>query len=294
LTNLFKEAGTYRLVAEELTRQGGPRFQYHLMLETLPGGFSLGTAIERASVPAGDTCEIEVKAQRRDYDGPIQLALAGLDELPADGREHGVEMHGLQARPVRFHVLGARGTGVAELAAQHQEGLAVDDQLLCVAVFFQAGRRGRRQRGGKQQGGSGEQVFHRGPSGIGSLWGFAGIGLLAGGAIGHYAGTRVTFAGYKRTITVAYLLHGATYMLFSQAESYAAALVLMMFSRVGMAVTTVLNNAQLLRHTPNEFRGRVFSTMESIRWSVMIVSMAAAGIAHGDVTAAASPCSAGR
>lgn len=125
----------------------------------------------------------------------------------------------------------------------------------------------------------GEQVFHRGPSGIGSLWGFAGIGLLAGGAIGHYAGTRVTFAGYKRTITVSYLLHGAAYMLFSQAESYAAALVLMMFSRVGMAVTTVLNNAQLLRHTPNQFRGRVFSTMESIRWSVMIVSMAAAGIA---------------
>ena len=125
----------------------------------------------------------------------------------------------------------------------------------------------------------GEQVFHRGPSGIGSLWGFAGIGLLAGGAIGHYAGTRVTFAGYKRTITVSYLLHGAAYMFFSQAESYALALVMMMFSRVGMAVTTVLNNAQLLRHTPNEFRGRVFSTMESIRWSVMIVSMAAAGIA---------------
>jgi predicted acyltransferase len=52
-----------------------------------------------------------------------------------------------------------------------------------------------------------------------------------------------------------------------------------MFSRIGMAVTTVLNNAQLLRHTPDEFRGRVFGTMESIRWSVMIVSMAAAGIA---------------
>ena len=58
-----------------------------------------------------------------------------------------------------------------------------------------------------------------------------------------------------------------------------AALVFMMFSRVGMAVTSVLNNAQLLRHTPDKFRGRVFSTMESIRWSVMIVSMAAAGIA---------------
>jgi MFS family permease len=125
----------------------------------------------------------------------------------------------------------------------------------------------------------GEQVFHRGPSGIGSIWGFAGIGLLIGGAIGHFAGRRTSFAGYKRTVTLSYLLHGAAYMLFSQVESYAAALVFMMFSRVGMAVTSVLNNAQLLRHTPNQFRGRVFSTMESIRWSVMIVSMAAAGIA---------------
>lgn len=125
----------------------------------------------------------------------------------------------------------------------------------------------------------GEQVFHRGASGIGSIWGFAGIGLLIGGAVGHVVGRRVNFAGYKRTVTLSYLLHGAAYMLFSQAESYAAALVLMMFSRVGMAVVSVLNNAQLLRHTPDQFRGRVFSTMESIRWSVMIVSMAAAGIA---------------
>ena len=102
---------------------------------------------------------------------------------------------------------------------------------------------------------------------------------LIGGAIGHVTGRAVSFGGYKRTVTLSYLLHGAAYMLFSQAESYAAALVFMMFSRVGMAVTSVLNNAQLLRHTPDQFRGRVFSTMESIRWSVMIVSMSAAGIA---------------
>ena len=125
----------------------------------------------------------------------------------------------------------------------------------------------------------GEQVFHRGASGIGSIWGFAGIGLLLGGAAGHVAGRRLGFAGYKMAVTVSYLVHGATYMLFSQAESYAAALVWMMFSRVGMAVTSVLNNFQLLRHTPDQFRGRVFATMESLRWSVMIVSMAGAGIA---------------
>jgi MFS family permease len=125
----------------------------------------------------------------------------------------------------------------------------------------------------------GEQVFHRGAEGIGSLSGFAGLGLLAGGAVGHLAGRRVSFRGYKRVVTVSYIVHGVTYMLFSQAATYWLALVTMMLSRVGMSTTTVLNSAQLLRHTPDRFRGRVFATMESLRWSVMIVSMAAAGIA---------------
>jgi MFS family permease len=125
----------------------------------------------------------------------------------------------------------------------------------------------------------GEQVFHRGAAGIGAIWGFAGIGLMLGGATGHLVGRHADFAGYKRAVTISYVVHGLTYMLFSQVESYTAALVCMMFSRVGMAVTSVLNNSQLLRHTPDQFRGRVFSTLESLRWSVMIVSMAAAGIA---------------
>ena len=125
----------------------------------------------------------------------------------------------------------------------------------------------------------GEQVFHRGPAGIGGIWGFAGIGLLAGGTVAHLAGRRASFANYKRAITISYIAHGAAYMVFSQASTYGLALVAMMFSRVGMAVTSVLNNFQLLRHTPDEFRGRVFATMESLRWSTMIVSMAAAGIA---------------
>lgn len=125
----------------------------------------------------------------------------------------------------------------------------------------------------------GDRVFHRGAEGIGSLSGFAGIGLLIGGAVGHLAGRRVSFAGYKRIVTLAYMAHGLAYMAFSQAGSFGLALLLMMASRVGMSATTVLNSAQLLRHTPDQFRGRVFATMESLRWSVMIVSMAAAGIA---------------
>ena len=117
------------------------------------------------------------------------------------------------------------------------------------------------------------------PLRIGAIWGFAGIGLLIGGSIGHVAGHHTNYAGYKRAVTISYLVHGFAYMLFSQAESFLAALICMMFSRVGMAVTSVLNNSQLLHHTPNQFRGRIFAALESIRWPVMIVSMAAAGIA---------------
>ncbi len=125
----------------------------------------------------------------------------------------------------------------------------------------------------------GEQVFHRGAEGIGTIWGFAGIGLLTGGAIGHLLGRRIGFEGYKRAVTVSYLVHGAAYVAFSQANLYAAALMLILLSRVGMAVTTVLNNYQLLQWTPDQFRGRVFATLESLRWTTMLFSMAAAGVA---------------
>jgi MFS family permease len=124
----------------------------------------------------------------------------------------------------------------------------------------------------------GEQVFGRGAAGIGEIWGMAGVGLLIGGGLAHLIGRRIGFEGYKRTVTISYLSHGATYIAFSLSEQYGLALILICLSRVGMAVCSVLNYGQLLRHTPDEFRGRVFATMESLRWGTMIVSMAAAGI----------------
>jgi MFS family permease len=125
----------------------------------------------------------------------------------------------------------------------------------------------------------GEQVFGRGPAGIGTIWGFAGIGLLLGGVVGHVLGGRVGFAGYKRAVSISYLTHGAAYAAFSVTREYATALAWIAASRVGMATTSILNYTQLLRHTPDALRGRVFSTLESLRWSTMIVSFAVAGIA---------------
>jgi hypothetical protein len=45
---------------------------------------------------------------------------------------------------------------------------------------------------------------------------------------------------------------------------------------MGVAASTVLNYTQLLRHTPDRFRGRVNSTMESITWSTMMLSLTVA------------------
>ncbi|HWR51151.1 MAG TPA: MFS transporter [Bryobacteraceae bacterium] len=129
-----------------------------------------------------------------------------------------------------------------------------------------------------------EQVFHRGAQGIGALSGFAGIGLLIGGVAGHLMGRRVGFAGYKHTVSAAYVSHGLAYVLFSLTPNYGLALAMMAVSRVGMAVTSVLNYFQLLKHTPDEYRGRVFATMESLRWSTMMLSFAVAGIASNRFT----------
>ncbi|HZT32844.1 MAG TPA: MFS transporter [Bryobacteraceae bacterium] len=125
----------------------------------------------------------------------------------------------------------------------------------------------------------GEIVFNRGPAGIGIVWGCAGIGLLIGGAIGYWLGHRISFTNYKSTISLCFLLHGGAYVLFSQMRNFFWALVFIALSRAAVAVSSVLNVSQLLRHVDNKFRGRVFATQESMVWSVMMVSMMLAGIA---------------
>jgi hypothetical protein len=62
-------------------------------------------------------------------------------------------------------------------------------------------------------------------------------------------------------------------------RNFSWALVFIALSRAGVGITSVLNMWQLLRTVPDEFRGRVFSTNESVQWSVMMLSMMAAGIA---------------
>jgi MFS family permease len=125
----------------------------------------------------------------------------------------------------------------------------------------------------------GEVVFNRGAAGISLIWGCAGLGLLCGGVAAHWLGKRLSFNGYKLIVFIDFVLYGITYVLFSRAQRFELALVFIFLSRAGMAINTVLNYSYLLRTVANRYRGRVFATIETFTWTMMMVSMMGAGIA---------------
>ena len=129
----------------------------------------------------------------------------------------------------------------------------------------------------------GDRVFHRGAMGTGQLWGSAGLGLVVGGIFAHRLMPRLNFAQYKKTISLAYLVHGASYVCFAISEPYWLALLMIGLSRAAVAVSSVMNFTQILRIVQDEYRGRVFATLETLTWGVMMLSMTAAGLASDHV-----------
>jgi MFS family permease len=125
----------------------------------------------------------------------------------------------------------------------------------------------------------GEVVFNRGAAGIGIIWGCAGIGLLLGGALAAWLGKRLSFGGYKLAVFIDFIVHGGAYVLFSQMRRFDLALIFITLSRASIAVNSVLNYSYLLRTVSDQYRGRVFATMETLTWATMMLSMMGAGIA---------------
>ena len=128
----------------------------------------------------------------------------------------------------------------------------------------------------------GEVVYPFGPAGMGSIWGFAGVGLLVGGGVANWLGDKLDFGGYKKFISDL-LRHSRArlYRIQSVHGPSGSCWCSLRLPRFGMGVAGVLNTTLLLRTVPDAYRGRVFSTIESLVWGVMMLSMAAAGYVSG-------------
>lgn len=125
----------------------------------------------------------------------------------------------------------------------------------------------------------GETVFQMGPAGTGYLWGSAGFGLVAGGLFAHRAHKLMRFQTYKRTVTISFLLHGLAYAAFSIMGTVWMAMFWIFVSRAAVAVNSVLSRTMLLTHVPDSFRGRVFTTHETMNNATMLLSMALCSVA---------------
>ncbi len=190
---------------------------------------------------------------------------------------------GVRPRHGRFQVVRSKPAGSA-----HKEGLkdfvASARYIVATPLILAVGLS---QVGWASGGGAaqvlftlyGEVVFNRGPAGIGLIWGFAGIGLVLGGILAHRIGNRLNFKEYKHAIALAFFVHGGAYVAFAVMPTLAGALVFIALSRMGMGVCNVLNRTVLLTHVADEFRGRVFSTLEMTLNLAMMGSLMGAGIA---------------
>lgn len=73
-----KDVHEITIAIEDLAERGGPFYGYRLMTRKIAEDFQLSLGSAYANIPAGGTVMLNVFADRRGYDGPIQLSIAGL------------------------------------------------------------------------------------------------------------------------------------------------------------------------------------------------------------------------
>jgi hypothetical protein len=78
--NLTVPPDTHELVVsvEDLALRGGPLYGYRLIARQQAEDFTLTVSTPFVNIPAGGTAVISVSADRRGYDGPIQLTIPNL------------------------------------------------------------------------------------------------------------------------------------------------------------------------------------------------------------------------
>jgi hypothetical protein len=74
------EDGRYLLVVEEINFRGGPDFAYGIEVAEFAPGFELSVETDRVNTRPGGEFSIKVMVERMGYEGPVTLAIEGLDE----------------------------------------------------------------------------------------------------------------------------------------------------------------------------------------------------------------------
>ncbi|MCW5982626.1 MAG: hypothetical protein KIT09_31350 [Bryobacteraceae bacterium] len=75
-----KDAREIAIAVEDLALRGGPQYAYRLAVRKQAEDFQLTIASPYVNVPSGGTAVVVVAADRRGYDGPIQLSIPDLPE----------------------------------------------------------------------------------------------------------------------------------------------------------------------------------------------------------------------
>jgi hypothetical protein len=154
LDHTVAESGPCFIEVEEIARRGGPDFRYRL--EVAPhAGFTLAVETETLNAPPGGEVRIQVACERRGFDGPITLRLAGdgagltLSEavIPQGKKEavlKAVVPDGLEpGRVLELRVLGAAAAAGAAAAggaegAERAERTAAASTLPALLKLFPA------------------------------------------------------------------------------------------------------------------------------------------------------------
>jgi MFS family permease len=121
-------------------------------------------------------------------------------------------------------------------------------------------------------------VFHAGDQGIGILYSAAGFGIMSGATVANWYFRSKSFSFTKWVLGVSMVMTGLCYCIFSLSHYLWSGVAWMALSRVAMGINNVIATTLLMNLVPANFRGRTFSTRETLVISTMVLSMLLAGV----------------
>ena len=138
-----KDLHEITVTVEDLAERGGPLYGYRLITRKQAEDFQLAVSSAYVNIPAGGTALLNVIADRRGYDGPIQLTIPN---LPKGVRVEGGFIPREYVDPSNARTLSRRGI-LTITAASNADAVSVPLTVWGVAKLSDGGSLKRRARG---------------------------------------------------------------------------------------------------------------------------------------------------